>query len=51
MEHTRELFKALVADDYSTAKKALHDVVTLNIADRIEKRKNEIRDELSTDED
>lgn len=50
MQETKDLFKALVADDYSGAKQHLHGAINKIINNKIEARKEEIRKELSVED-
>lgn len=47
MSHTRDLFNALVADDYSAAKEALHNSIQQKMQDRIETKMQDVRDQYS----
>jgi|TARA_B100001059_G_C17823517_1_gene579857 hypothetical protein len=48
MEHTKDLFKALCDNDYTKAQDSLKSALGKIVNDRIEAKKSEIRDKLST---
>lgn len=50
-EKTRELYHALVGGDFPKAKESLHGAIQDLIKDKIEVKKQEFRDQLSTDAD
>ena len=51
MEQTKDLFDAIKDGDYSKAKESLHSAVETIITDKIEAKKEEVRNSISTDSD